>query len=228
MNLKEVQLSLSFCGALAAIILISAPVNETFSLVSSGISFIVSSGFFYSGISKYFADKEKQTRHAEQQAEFTLEIVKAIKNLNDNLGDSVRKPMVELQNSTNVQLKETVKAIESLDDTLNDSIVNPLNEISDTLSTMSDTAKLIQTEAETLENNTNKIKELHKTSKEILDEIEDLSKNIKEISKVNETLQELIRTMSHQEEFYQMTLSQYTNMTTKDVELIENLARKIK
>lgn len=228
MNSKEVQLSLSFCGALAAMLLISAPVNETISLAGSCIAFIISSGFFYGGISKYFADKEKQSLHAEKQAELTIEIVKAIKNLNDNLSDSIQKPIAELQNSTNAQLKDVIEAMESLDDTLNDSVVKPLNEVSDTLSTISDTVKLIKTETETLESNTSKIKELHKTSKDIFDEIEGLSKNITEISKVNETLQELLRTMSHQEEFYQTTLNQYKNMTTKDVELIENLARKLK
>ena len=87
---------------------------------------------------------------------------------------------------------------------------------------------LIKTNAQTTESNTGKLKELLKTTKKIFDELEDLSKNISDVSKVNETLQELIQTMNSQKEFYQTTLSQYKDMTAKDVELIENLARKLK
>lgn len=228
MSSKKVQLSLSFCTALAAMLLISAPVNETTSLVGSGVALFISSGFFYGGISKYFADKEKQTLQAEQQTELAREIIKAIGSLNDTLGDSIQRPIAEFQTATNVKLKEVVEAIESLDDSLNDSIANPLNEVSDTLSTLSDNVNLIKTNAQTTEINTGKLKELLKTAKDMLDEIEGLSKNINDVSKVNETLQELIQTLNSQKEFYQMTLSQYKDMTAKDVELIENLARKLR
>ena len=221
MNSKEVQLSLSFCGALAAILLISAPVNEMTSLVGSGVALFISSGFFYGGISKYFADKEQQT-------ELSREIIKAIGSLNNSLGDSIQRPIAEAQTATNAQLKEVVEAIESLDDVLNDSIANPLNEASENLSTLSEAVNLIKANAQTTESNTGKLKELLKTAKDTLDELEDLSKNISDVSKVNETLQELIQTMNSQKEFYQTTLSQYKDMTVKDVELIENLARKLR
>ena len=221
MNSKEVQLSLSFCGALAAILLISAPVNEMTSLVGSGVALFISSGFFYGGISKYFADKENQT-------ELSREIIKAIGSLNNSLGDSIQRPIAEAQTATNAQLKEVVEAIESLDDALNNSIANPLNEASENLSTLSEAVNLIKANAQTTESNTGKLKELLKTAKDTLDELEDLSKNISDVSKVNETLQELIQTMNSQKEFYQTTLSQYKDMTVKDVELIENLARKLR
>ncbi|MBQ4494886.1 MAG: hypothetical protein II968_03870, partial [Selenomonadaceae bacterium] len=121
MNSKEVQLSLSFCGALAAILLISAPVNEMTSLVGSGVALFISSGFFYGGISKYFADKENQT-------ELSREIIKAIGSLNNSLGDSIQRPIAEAQTATNAQLKEVVKAIGSLHDSLGDSIQRPIAE----------------------------------------------------------------------------------------------------
>ena len=254
MNSKEVQLSLSFCGALAAILLISAPVNEMTSLVGSGVALFISSGFFYGGISKYFADKENQTELsreiikaigslnnslgdsiqrpiAEAQTATNAqlkEVVKAIGSLHDSLGDSIQRPIAEAQTATNAQLKEVVEAIESLDDVLNDSIANPLNEASENLSTLSEAVNLIKANAQTTESNTGKLKELLKTAKDTLDELEDLSKNISDVSKVNETLQELIQTMNSQKEFYQTTLSQYKDMTVKDVELIENLARKLR
>lgn len=43
---KEIQLSLSFCSALAAILLSSAPINEMTSLVGSGIAVLLSADFF--------------------------------------------------------------------------------------------------------------------------------------------------------------------------------------
>ena len=103
-----------------------------------------------------------------------------------------------------------------------------MNEASESFLTMSNRVNLIKTNAETMEDNTSKLKELLKTTKKIFDELEDLSKNINNVSKVNETLQELIQTMNSQKEFYQTTLSQYKDMTAKDVELIENLARKLR
>ncbi|MBR0262181.1 MAG: hypothetical protein IJQ85_10375 [Selenomonadaceae bacterium] len=210
MSSKEVQLSLSFCGALAAILLISAPVNEMIALVGSGTAFIISSGFFYGGIKKYFDDKEKQTQIIGNQTELL------IKNFEEKFNQS--------QNSTTVQLKEVVEAIENLDDTFNDSVGKLAENVSET----SDTLNNIKGNAEIIENNSDKLKDLHKSAKSILDEIETLSGNVKEISKVNEALQELMRTMNRQEEFYKALLNQYNNMTAKDVELIENLARKLR
>ena len=299
MNSKEVQLSLAFCGALAAIILISSPLNETVALAGSGAAFIIACGFFYSGLSKYFADKEKQTQITEEQTRFLVEnfekkllqsqnsanaqlltatknfndtlsnsfqkpiselqnsinaqlqdvievienlerkllqsqnfanaqLQTATKNFNDTLNNSFKKPISELQNSINAQIKEIIEAVENLDDSLNDSIGVTLNEISDNVSNVADNVKHIKTETENIGNNSSKIKEINKTSAELLENVEDLSKSITEVSKINETLQNLLRTINHQEEFYQTMLSQYKNMTTKDVELIENLARKLR
>ena len=271
MNSKEIQLSLAFCGALAAMLLISAPVNEKIALAGSGIACIISSGFFYGGINKYFADKEKQTQTAEEQTKLLIEnfeaklkqtqnstnaqfksvisnfndtlsnslqktiselqistnsqlqeVVESIENLNSMLSNSLKRSVSELQISTNKQFQEVVEAIENLDDSFNNS---PLNEVADNLS---DTVKQIHIDTENIDNNTGKIKALTKTSDEILENIEDVSAKIAEISKLNETLQELLRTMNQQEEFYQTMLNQYKNMTSKDAELIENLARKLR
>ena len=319
MNSKEIQLSLAFCGALAAVLLISAPVNEKIALAGSGIACIISSGLFYGGISKYFSDKEKQTQTAEEQTKLLIEnfetklkqtqnstnaqIKSVISNLNDNLSNSLQKPISELQNSTNAGLKEVVESIENLydslngsmgatlnevsdnllnlsksiklikietekisnntnrlkdlnetfeaklsqnqnstndglkevvesienlDDNLNDSMGATLNEVSDNLLNLFESVKLIKIETENNSSNTNKLKDLNKTSVEILENIEDLSGSLSEVSKLNETLQELLRTMSRQEEIYQTMLNQYKSMTSKDVELIESLAKKIR
>lgn len=211
---KEIQLSLSFCSALAALLLISAPVNETILLAGSGVALLFSGGFFYGGISKYFADQEKQAQNLTEQT--ALLIKKFEEKIN------------QIQSTTDAQLKNAVEAVENLDNTLNDLVGHKLNEISETLTEMSAGVNFIKADTESTERNTSKLKDLQKTAQETLDNIEDLSKNVSEISKVNETLHELKKTLSHQEEFYQMTLSQYKSMTTKDVELIENLARKLR
>lgn len=207
MNSKEVQLSLSFCGALAAILLISAPINESTSLYGSGFSFLIAGGFFYRAITQYFAEKENQALNSTQQLELIIQRF-------DN-------HFIQYQNATKNQLQEVIDAIESLDDTLNDSIAKPLNEVSETLATMSERINSIKTDSENIEKNTGKLKSLLKTVEDIQDELET-------VSKLNETLQELMRTMNKQKEFYQAMLNQYKNMTDKDVELIDNLARKLR
>ena len=221
MSSKEVQLSLSFCGALAAILLMSAPINEMTALYSSGFSFLIAAGFFYKGITTYFAEKETQALNAAQQSELTLK--------------EFENQFIQYQNATNAQLQEIVTAIENLDDTLNDSIAKPLQDVTETVSTMSASVNLIKTGTENIESNTGKIKNLTKTADDISDEIEDLTKNVADLSKniaevpqVNETLKELMRTMNQQEEFLQTTLSQYKNMTAKDADIIENLARRLR
>ena len=221
MSSKEVQLSLSFCGALAAILLMSAPINEMTALYSSGFSFLIAAGFFYKGITTYFAEKETQALNAAQQSELTLK--------------EFENQFIQYQNATKSQLQEIVTAIENLDDTLNDSIAKPLQDVTETVSTMSASVNLIKTGTENIESNTGKIKNLTKTADDISDEIEDLTKNVADLSKniaevpqVNETLKELMRTMNQQEEFIQTTLSQYKNMTAKDADIIENLARRLR
>ena len=221
MSSKEVQLSLSFCGALAAILLMSAPINEMTALYSSGFSFLIAAGFFYKGITTYFAEKETQALNAAQQSELTLK--------------EFENQFIQYQNATNAQLQEIVTAIENLDDTLNDSIAKPLQDVTETVSTMSASVNLIKTGTENIESNTGKIKNLTKTADDISDEIEDLTKNVADLSKniaevpqVNETLKELMRTMNQQEEFLQTTLSQYKNMTAKDADIIENLTRRLR
>ena len=203
---KEIQLSLAFCGALAAMVLISAPVNEMTALTGSGITFFISGGFFYSGIRKYFTDKEQSEQHSRDV------IAASFKALIDN------------QNQTGEQLKSVVEAIENLDDTLNDKLA----EMSDTLSVMSDSVNSIKADASNIENNTGKLTALQKSAKSILDEISELSKGIGEVSKVNEALRELMNAMDKQKEFYQTSLNQHKDITSKDYELIEMLARKLK
>lgn len=221
MSSKEVQLSLSFCGALAAILLMSAPINEMTALYSSGFSFLIAAGFFYKGITTYFAEKETQALNAAQQSELTLK--------------EFENQFVQYQNAVTSQLQNVIEAIENLDDTLNDSIAKPLQDVTETVSTMSASVNLIKTGTENIESNTGKIKNLTKTADDISDEIEDLTKNVADLSKniaevpqVNETLKELMRTMNQQEEFLQTTLSQYKNMTAKDADIIENLARRLR
>ena len=214
MNSKEVQLSLSFCGALAAVLLISAPINESTSLYGSGFSFLIAGGFFYRGITQYFAEKGNQALNATQQLELIIQ--------------SFDNNFTQYQNATKNQLQEVIAAIESLDDTLNDSIAKPLGEVSETLVTMSERVNSINTYTEYIERNTGKLKSLPKTVEDILDEIEKISQNIDNISKINDTLKELMRIMNKQEEFYQTMLNQYKNMTDKDVEMIDNLARKLR
>jgi len=221
MSSKEVQLSLSFCGALAAILLISAPINEMTALYSSGFSFLIAAGFFYKGITTYFAEKETQTLNAAQQSELTLK--------------EFENQFIQYQNAVNSQLQNVIKAIENLDDTLNDSIAKPLQDVTETVSTMSASVNLIKNGTENIESNTGKIKNLTKTADDISDEIEDLtknvdalSKNIAEVPQVNETLKELMRTMIQQEDFYMTMLNQHKNMTAKDADIIENLARRLR
>ena len=221
MSSKEVQLSLSFCGALAAILLMSAPINEMTALYSSGFSFLIAAGFFYKGITTYFAEKETQALNAAQQSELTLK--------------EFENQFIQYQNAVNSQLQNVIKAIENLDDTLNDSIAKPLQDVTETVSTMSASVNLIKTGTENIESNTGKIKNLTKTADDISDEIEDLtknvdalSKNIAEVPQVNETLKELMRTMIQQEDFYMTMLNQHKNMTAKDADIIENLARRLR
>lgn len=221
MSSKEVQLSLSFCGALAAILLISAPINEMTALYSSGFSFLIAAGFFYKGITTYFAEKETQALNAAQQSELTLK--------------EFENQFIQYQNAVNSQLQNVIKAIENLDDTLNDSIAKPLQDVTETVSTMSTSVNLIKNGTENIESNTGKIKNLTKTADDISDEIEDLtknvdalSKNIAEVPQVNETLKELMRTMIQQEDFYMTMLNQHKNMTAKDADIIENLARRLR
>ncbi len=296
MSSKEVQLSLSFCGALAAILLMSAPINEMTALYSSGFSFLIAAGFFYKGITTYFAEKETQALNAAQQSELTLKefenqfiqyqnatksqfqavieglqsldknfiqyqnatksqlqaVIEGLQSLDKNFIQyqnatksqlqavieglqSLDKNFIQYQNAVNSQLKDVVAAIENLDDTLNDSIAKPLQDVTETVSTMSASVNLIKTGTENIESNTGKIKNLTKTADDISDEIEDLTKNVADLSKniaevpqVNETLKELMRTMNQQEEFLQTTLSQYKNMTAKDADIIENLARRLR
>ncbi len=271
MSSKEVQLSLSFCGALAAILLMSAPINEMTALYSSGFSFLIAAGFFYKGITTYFAEKETQALNAAQQSELTLKefenqfiqyqnatksqfqaVIEGLQSLDKNFIQyqnatksqlqavikglqSLDKNFIQYQNAVTSQLKDVVAAIENLDDTLNDSIAKPLQDVTETVSTMSASVNLIKTGTENIESNTGKIKNLTKTADDISDEIEDLTKNVADLSKniaevpqVNETLKELMRTMNQQEEFLQTTLSQYKNMTAKDADIIENLARRLR
>jgi len=246
MSSKEVQLSLSFCGALAAILLMSAPINEMTALYSSGFSFLIAAGFFYKGITTYFAEKETQALNAAQQSELTLKefenqfiqyqnatksqfqaVIEGLQSLDKNF--------IQYQNATTAQLQEIVTAIENLDNTLNDSIAKPLQDVTETVSTMSASVNLIKTGTENIESNTGKIKNLTKTADDISDEIEDLtknvdalSKNIAEVPQVNETLKELMRTMIQQEDFYMTMLNQHKNMTAKDADIIENLARRLR
>lgn len=182
---KEVQMTAAFCGALAAVILISAPVSESIALGGSGVAFLISGGFFFGGIKNYFADKEKLNRHSAEQAA--------------------------------QQIQAVIDAVESLDDNLS----RKLDDMSETLATLTDNSNIIKADTNDVANNAGKLKDLHKSLKSILDEIEDLSK-------VDETLRELTATMNRQTEFYRASLSQYKDMTTKDVELIETLARKLR
>lgn len=389
---KEIQLSLAFCGALAAILLISAPVNETISLCGSGVAFLISSGFFYGGISKHFADKEKPDPYAEQQAELMKAIIdlpntlhesvrKTLEEIADTLSalsytindlktgttaierntakikdfdeiftklhtetdnrlkevietvdimsNSVNKPLseiadalsalstvangiksdttsidgnvakvrsfgelsVRLQNSTSNRLKEMIDnfgamndsivkplneiidalstmsyvvssiktgttaierntaKIKDLDekfiqlhnatdnrlkevietvDALNDSVGKPLDNVSDTLSTMIDIVSNIRSEADEIKTHTGKLKDLNRTVKSILDDVSDSSQNADKTAKVIESLQELMQVIKRQEEIYQTVLHQYKEMSTKDIALIENLARKLR
>lgn len=389
---KEIQLSLAFCGALAAILLISAPVNETISLCGSGVAFLISSGFFYGGISKHFADKEKPDPYVEQQVELIKAIIGIPNILNESIGkpleeiantlstlsdtvngiktgttaierntikienleeictrlhgatenrfkevieavdimsNSVSKPLnemtdalsalstvangiksdttsiegnvakvrsfgelsVRLHNTTSTRLKEmidnvgamndsivkplneiidalstmsyvvssiktvttaiernTVK-IKNLDeifiqlntatdnrlkevietvDALNDSVGKPLDNVSDTLSTMIDIMSNIRSEADEIKTHTGKLKDLNRTVKSILDDVSDYSQDADKTAKVIESLKELTQMIKRQEEIYQTMLHQYKEMSTKDIALIENLARKLR
>ena len=217
---KEIQLSLAFCGALAAMILISAPVNEMTALTGSGIAFLISGGFFYGGINKYFADKEQREQHTQDI------IATSLKDLTDNqnrTGEQFRA-IIDNQNRTGEQFKAVVAAIENLDDALNDKLI----EMTDTLSAMSENVSGIKADAGNIENNTSKLAALQKSAKSILDEISELSEGVGEVSKVNDALRELMNALDNQKEFYQTILNQYKGMTAKDVELIENLARKLR
>ena len=200
---KEVKLSLSFFGALTAIVLISAPVNSTISLYASGIALLVASGFFYSGLENYFADKANELQIANQQREL------AIKNSNDQF--------VQFQNLINEQLKLIVEELENLNDS-----AKPIADMANaTTSTIPDKLSVMKSSADQIESNTSKLRDLQKTTKSILE-------NLDEVSKIEETLQSLIKTLSLQEEFYKTYLSQYQNVTARDAELIENLARKLR
>ena len=181
---KEIQLSAAFGGALAAIILISAPVNESIALGGSGVAFLISIGFFYGGIKNYFADKEKLNQHSAEQAA--------------------------------QQIQAVTEAVESLDDNLS----RKLDDMTETLATLVDNTSIIKADTNDVANNSGKLKDLHKSLKSILEEIE-------ELSKVDETLRGLNATINQQTEFYRASLGQYKDMTTKDVELIEILARKL-
>ena len=231
---KEIQLSLAFCGALAAMILISAPVNEMTALTGSGIAFLISGGFFYGGINKYFADKEQREQHTQDIIATSLkdltdnqnrtgEQFKTIIDNQNRTGEQFRA-IIDNQNRTGEQFKAVVAAIENLDDALNDKLI----EMTDTLSAMSENVSGIKADAGNIENNTSKLAALQKSAKSILDEISELSEGVGEVSKVNDALRELMNALDNQKEFYQTILNQYKGMTAKDVELIENLARKLR
>ena len=195
---KEIQMTLSFCGALAAMILISAPVNETTALAGSGVAFFISGGFFYGGIGKYFADKEKQTQDAEQKAELTL------KNFAENF--------IRAQNELGEQNLELVAEMKNQSEILNNA---------------ADTLKRLALDCAAVKDNSDELKKLSKSNRDILDEMEDLAENVEKVSAIKETLQDLMTTINRQEEFYKATLNQYRDITGKDVALIELLSRKL-
>ena len=191
-------MTLSFCGALAAMILISAPVNETTALAGSGVAFFISGGFFYGGIGKYFADKEKQTQDAEQKAELTL------KNFAENF--------IRAQNELGEQNLELVAEMKNQSEILNNA---------------ADTLKRLALDCAAVKDNSDELKKLSKSNRDILDEMEDLAENVEKVSAIKETLQDLMTTINRQEEFYKATLNQYRDITGKDVALIELLSRKL-
>ena len=195
---KEIQMTLSFCGALAAMILISAPVNETTALAGSGVAFFISGGFFYGGIGKYFADKERQTQDAEQKAELTL------KNFAENF--------IRAQNELGEQNLELVAEMKNQSEILNNA---------------ADTLKRLALDCAAVKDNSDELKKLSKSNRDILDEMEDLAENVEKVSAIKETLQDLMTTINRQEEFYKATLNQYRDITGKDVALIELLSRKL-
>ena len=199
---KEIQMTLSFCGALAAMILISAPVNETTALAGSGVAFFISGGFFYGGIGKYFADKEKQTQDAEQKAELTL------KNFAENF--------IRAQNELGEQNLELVAEMKNQSEILTEILNNA-----------ADTLKRLALDCAAVKDNSDELKKLSKSNRDILDEMEDLAENVEKVSAIKETLQDLMTTINRQEEFYKATLNQYRDITGKDVALIELLSRKL-
>ena len=212
---KEIQLSLSFCGALAALLLISAPVNETASLIGSGSAFLVAGGFFYGGISKYFSDKIKQLAEAEQRSELLRE------TFTTQLAQRDEKFIVQIKDiiaTIDSRFNDVIDAVENLEDSL-----KPLDSMSETLTTINDIIKKINVAVSAIEDN-----DLHKATKDVSDNLEEVAENVEKISLVREGLQELASALYRQEEFYKTALNQYKNMSGKDFELIENLARKLR
>ncbi len=217
---KEIQLSLSFCGALAALLLISAPVNETASLIGSGSAFLVAGGFFYGGISKYFSDKIKQLAEAEQRSELLRE------TFTTQLAQRDEKFIVQIKDiiaTIDSRFNDVIDAVENLEDSL-----KPLGSMSETLTTINDIIKKINVAVSAIEDNSSKLNDLHKATKDVSDNLEEVAENVEKISLVREGLQELASALYRQEEFYKTALNQYKNMSGKDFELIENLARKLR
>lgn len=223
---KEIQLSLSFCGALAALLFISAPVSETASLVGSGSAFLVAGGFFYVGISKCFSDKAKQLADAERHAELLYETFK--------IGDEQLQAIVAVTNKLNNQLaqrdekldsrfNDVINAVENLEDSL-----KPLSLMSETLKTINNTVGKLNVVAGTIEYNSGKLNDLLKATQDVADNLEDVAENVEKISLIKEGLQELANVLKRQEEFYNTTLNQYKSISGKDVELIETLAQKLR
>ena len=153
---KEIQMTLSFCGALAAMILISAPVNETTALAGSGVAFFISGGFFYGGIGKYFADKEKQTQDAEQKAELTL------KNFAENF--------IRAQNELGEQNLELVAEMKNQSEILNNA---------------ADTLKRLALDCAAVKDNSDELKKLSKSNRDILDFAENFIRAQNELGEQN-------------------------------------------
>ena len=259
MTSKATQLTLSFCGALASMLLISAPINEMVALAGSGTAFLISAVCFYGGMNKYFADKETQMQSSGQLTELLIknqsninkkleEITESVANLKETLAtplndiseavsitsnemqkigfisESIEKNITKNQSDINNKIDEIIDSIANLEE----SLATPLENISETLSSTSSNVKKIANASAGIENNAEKIQDLNKSAKHIFEEIEDLSSKIENISEIKSSLQELITAINQQEQFYKTMMNQYNSMNGKDIELIENLARRLR
>lgn len=208
MSSKAVPLAISFGSALTALIL--SPMNNTVALGGSGAALLVSCGFFYVGLKNFFADREER----EQQRREIL------------TGNFQR--LIDAQSRAEKQRQELFDELANLSDAVKDSVAVPLAEMPDALAKISAQVKILNDNAETIGEHVGKLKKLVKVTEELADELISVAQKVDKIAAVKDALKSLENAVTRQEEFYKTALNQYREMSGRDVDLIENLARKLR
>ena len=210
MNSKAVPLAICFGGALTTLILSPRTVHNMTYFVGSGAALLVSCVFFYVGLKNFFADREERDRQTQEV--FTENFQR----------------LIDAQSRAEKQRQEIFDELANLSDAVKDSVAVPLAEMPDTLAKISAQVKILNDNAENIDEHVGKLKKLVKVTEDLVDEINSVAQNVDKIAVVKDALKSLETAITRQEEFYQAALNQYREMSGRDVDLIETLSRKLR